>query len=292
MSDLESTAIERLRAASEMSLQYYQQPLVVTTSGGKDSAVCLALAERSGIPFEVLHNHTTVDAPETVYQIRKDFRRLELKGIKCTVEYPTYKGKRVSMWSLIPQKQIPPTRMVRYCCQIMKEGGGKNRFLATGVRWAESTKRQSRGMYETMHSDKAKKVVLNNDNDDRRMLFEACAPKAKRVCNPIIDWQDSDVWNYINAENLDVNPLYDCGFSRVGCVGCPMATTAGRYKEFAKWPKFQDNYIRAFDHMLDARRSKGLDTDWQNGVEVFNWWMENNIMPGQMEIDDDYEIID
>lgn len=64
--DKERTAIERLRMASEMSLKHYETPLVVTTSGGKDSAVCVALAERAGIPFEAMHNHTTVDAPETV----------------------------------------------------------------------------------------------------------------------------------------------------------------------------------------------------------------------------------
>lgn len=60
--DKEQTAIERLRMASEMSLKHYKTPLVVTTSGGKDSAVCVALAERAGIPFEAMHNHTTVDA--------------------------------------------------------------------------------------------------------------------------------------------------------------------------------------------------------------------------------------
>ena len=64
--DKEQTAIARIQAASEMSLQVYKEPLVVTTSGGKDSVICVALAERAGIPFEVIHNHTTVDAPETV----------------------------------------------------------------------------------------------------------------------------------------------------------------------------------------------------------------------------------
>ena len=61
--DKEQTAIERLRMASEMSLKFYKTPLVVTTSGDKDSAVCIHLAERAGIPFEAMHNHTTVDAP-------------------------------------------------------------------------------------------------------------------------------------------------------------------------------------------------------------------------------------
>lgn len=72
MSDLEHTAIERLKAASEMSLAHYGQPLVITDSGGKDSSVVKELAIRSGIPFEVMHNHTTADAPETVRSIRRE----------------------------------------------------------------------------------------------------------------------------------------------------------------------------------------------------------------------------
>lgn len=186
--DKERTAIERLRMASEMSLKHYETPLVVTTSGGKDSAVCVALAERAGIPFEAMHNHTTVDAPETVRFVREDFHRLEGKGVKCTINFPVYKGQRVTMWSLIPQKLMPPTRVARYCCSILKERGGNGRFITTGVRWAESVKRKkNRGIYEASPPDKEKRIILNNDNDDRRRLFETCTLKAKRTCNPIID---------------------------------------------------------------------------------------------------------
>jgi 3'-phosphoadenosine 5'-phosphosulfate sulfotransferase (PAPS reductase)/FAD synthetase len=64
MSDLEQTAIERLKAASDMSLRLFEKPLVITYSGGKDSDVLLHLARASGIPFEVLHSLTTADAPE------------------------------------------------------------------------------------------------------------------------------------------------------------------------------------------------------------------------------------
>lgn len=156
--DLEQKAIARLREASDMSLKFYKLPLVITTSGGKDSSVCVHLAERAGIPFEVMHNHTTADAPETVYFIRQDLRRLEDKGIKCFVNMPVYKGVRTSMWNLIPQKLMPPTRLVRYCCSVLKERGGAGRFITTGVRWAESTKRKNtRGIYETMPSDPTKK---------------------------------------------------------------------------------------------------------------------------------------
>lgn len=99
--DLEQKAIMRLREAADTSERFYKAPLIVTTSGGKDSSVCVALAEKAGIDFEVMHNHTTVDAPETVYFIRHEFKRLEEKGVKCTVNYPHYKGERVTMWSLI-----------------------------------------------------------------------------------------------------------------------------------------------------------------------------------------------
>lgn len=289
--DLEQKAIARLREASDMSLKFYKLPLIITTSGGKDSSVCVHLAERAGIPFEVMHNHTTADAPETVYFIRQDLRRLEDKGIKCFVNMPVYKGVRTSMWNLIPQKLMPPTRLVRYCCSVLKERGGAGRLITTGVRWAESTKRKNtRGIYETMPSDPTKKIILNNDNDDRRRLFETCTIKAKRVCNPIIEWTDADVWDYIEAEKIPVNPLYGCGFSRVGCIGCPMAGTAGRQREFARYPKYQEMYIRAFDRMLEERQRRGkMQGSWRAGTtgrDVFHWWMEDGTLPGQLEFSD------
>ena len=51
--DKEQKAIDRLKLAAQMSETYYDQPLVVTTSGGKDSDVCISLAKSAGINFEV-----------------------------------------------------------------------------------------------------------------------------------------------------------------------------------------------------------------------------------------------
>lgn len=290
MADKEQTAIMRLQTASAMSLQAYGLPLVVTTSGGKDSSVCVELAIRAGIPFEVMHNHTTADAPETVYFVRSEFKRLESMGIKCTINKPVYKGAPTSMWSLIPQKLIPPTRLVRYCCSVLKEQGGAGRFISTGVRWAESNARKAnRGVYEKIASEKTQRIILSNDNDDRRMLFENCRLKAKRVVNPIIDWTDSDVWGFLQDAKVPLNPLYSEGFCRVGCVGCPMAGKK-REKEFARWPKYKDMYISAFDRMLEERKRRGkMQGSWRigtTGLDVFNWWMEYDILPGQMNFDE------
>lgn len=86
--DLEQKSIERIKMASEMSLRHYHTPVVCTYSGGKDSDVMLELFKRSGVPFEVHHSHTTIDAPQTVYHVRNVFKKLELQGVKCEIEYP------------------------------------------------------------------------------------------------------------------------------------------------------------------------------------------------------------
>lgn len=284
--DKEGKAIERLQLAAQMSETYYEEPLIITTSGGKDSDVCLHLAQAAGINYEVQHNHTTADAPETVRHVRETFRRLEEKGIKCTINWPTYRGQPVTMWSLIPQKLMPPTRLVRYCCAVLKEQGGKDRMICTGVRWAESTYRKNgRAAFEKIHRDKHK-VILVNDNDECRKLFENCQIKGKRTVNPIIDWTDSEVWDYIRSEKVETNPVYCEGWHRVGCIGCPMARRKGREAEFARWPTYQQAYIRAFDKMNEYRRENGKKTYFESGIDVFRWWMEYDVLPGQMDFDE------
>ena len=283
MSDLEQIAIERLKAASDMSLRLFEKPLVITYSGGKDSDVMLHLAQVSGIPFEALHSLTTADAPETVRHVYDTFYKLELKGIPCNVDkHVQPDGSRMTMWNLIPRKLTAPTRWVRYCCAELKEGGGKGRFIATGVRWAESTaRRKNRGGLEVLHSNRQKSLILVNDNEEDRRLFETCQMKGKRVVNPIIDWKDNDVLDYAAVEKIHMNPLYCNGFPRVGCVGCPMASTKMRVMEFARYPKIKAAYIRAFDRMNLERRKRGLPCQWQSGVDVFHWWMEDGVLPGQ-----------
>lgn len=289
--DPEQRSIFRLRIASEMSLKYYGTPLVVTTSGGKDSSACVELALRGGIPFEVQHSHTTADAPETVRFVRQEFSRLESLGVKCTIHYPTYKGKRTSMWSLIPQKLMPPTRLMRYCCSVLKENSCNDRMIATGVRWAESTSRaKKRGIFEKQVSNKDKAVNTRNDSDSLAELFAPCKLKAKRIVNPIVDWSDADVWDFLHDAKVPANPLYECGMERVGCIGCPLAKKSKRYAEFRRWPAYEKLYIQAFDRMLDERRARGrLGGNWMmggTGQDVFRWWMEEDVLPGQMSVED------
>ena len=75
------------------------------------------------------------------------------------------------------------------------------------------------------------------------------------------------------------------GFERVGCIGCPMATTRMRLKEFATWPRYKQNYISAFGRMLELKRAKGLNDVHNNAEEVYHWWIQDGVLPGQIEME-------
>lgn len=282
--DIEHKAIARIQEAARLSEFYYQSPLLLAYSGGKDSEVCLELCRRARVPFQVIHSHTTIDAPETVYHVRKVFRELEFDGIKCSVKYPVYKGKRVSMWTLIPQKLIPPTRMVRYCCKICKEESTPNRCVVLGVRRYESVGRAAAGVAEQVGKTKRQRVIFDFDNGDER-ITAPCQMKAEIKIHPIVDWKHNDVWDFLRDAGAEVNPCYSMGFTRVGCVGCPMASNRDRWKEFRQWPRFENLYRRAFARMLRARQDAGRnDSTWRNADDVFHWWMEDKNLDGQLDI--------
>lgn len=92
--DYEKNAIDLLRILCGNS------GFVVADSGGKDSSVLTHIAMKSGCKFEVVHNLTTVDAPETVYFIREKFKKMHKLGIKAEIIKP-----KESMWQLIIRKK-------------------------------------------------------------------------------------------------------------------------------------------------------------------------------------------
>lgn len=298
-------AIDRIKLASEMSQTYYGKPLVITYSGGKDSEVLLDLALKSNCEIEVINSHTTVDAPQTVYHIRKVFKRLNEVGIETRTLMPDK-----TMWELIANNTVPPTRLIRYCCKILKEKSLPNRFIATGVRWSESeSRKQTRSVFEVRGETKklakafsyehTKEVFTDALNISKELnqaakehnsydctLISNAKDNNDLIVNPIVDWDDKDVWQYISDNHIEVNPLYDMGYQRVGCIGCPFAGKKIRQKQFADFPKYRNLYILAMDRMIQRRKDRGLKEIWKNGEECFRWWIEDKTDPNQMTIED------
>lgn len=212
-------------------------------SGGKDSTVLYDLAVRSGVKFDAHYNVTTVDPPELVYHIRKHYPDVEFNH-----------NGGLTMWSLIVKKRTPPTRLARFCCEALKESGGLGRVVLTGVRWAESVKRS------------------------RRRQVEACYTGKKSYVNPIINWSDDEVWAYIIERGIPYCSLYDEGYTRLGCVMCPMSGRSGMLRDAERWPKIADAYRRACRRSLNKAIDDGLErANWRrDSDDMYDWWLSDS----------------
>lgn len=159
MNRKENDAIEMLHLLCQNS------GFIVSDSGGKDSSVLKHIAmkakEKYNMPFSVQHNHTTVDAPETVYFIRHEKEKYRAAGIEYNIIYP-----QRTMWQLIVDHCTPPTRLMRYCCMDLKEYSGHGEKLVTGVRKAESKNRADNQGAVTFPKPKKelKKKIKENEN--------------------------------------------------------------------------------------------------------------------------------
>lgn len=258
-------AIERLRMF-EPPEGYY-----VAFSGGKDSQVIYHLCKEAGVKFDAHYNITGIDPPELVYFIRNNYSDV--------IRHQHEK----SMFQLIEEKGIP-TRLKRFCCAELKERGGQGRFVVTGVRWAESAKRKNnRSLIEfdvygsqSKEAKENREIFLNSDNDEKRQMIENCQVKGKHVHNPIVDWTNADVWSYLNSRGLEHCKLYNEGYKRLGCIGCPMSST--KRKELKRYPKFAENYKRAIARWLPGyieRAAKdGRKPLFTTADEWYSWWIE------------------
>lgn len=250
-------AIERLKAF-EPPEGYF-----LAFSGGKDSQCVYHLAKMAGVKFEAHYSVTTVDPKELVRFIKKEY-----SDVIWDRHYGK-DGKPMSMLRLIAEHTIPPTRQNRYCCAELKETQGKGRVVVTGVRWAESTRRKNLHGVVNVRT-KSKKFIDNalenipqaklndrgglvflDDNEETKELVEQCYIKKRTTVNPIIDWLDEDVWEFLNeVVKVPHCCLYDEGFTRIGCCLCPLQGRAGMLRDAERWPEMKNLYIYAFDKMI------------------------------------------
>ena len=176
-------------------------------SGGKDSVVTKAIADMAGVKYTAHYRVTTVDPPELVRFIREKHPDVSRDIPRYKEDYKNKKlrGKPITMWNLIPEKMMPPTRLARYCCEKLKEDGGDGGVAVTGVRWAESVNRKKNQGAVVIKGDYRQNIdenqvslfdddddldvevnprfgslILTNDNEDNRRLVEHCIRRHKR----------------------------------------------------------------------------------------------------------------
>lgn len=207
-------------------------------SGGKDSVVVYDLLKRAEVKFDTHYNFMTVEPPELLEFIVDNFDDV-------IFEYPN-----TTMFDLIVYHHIPPLRNARYCCQSLKLNNGKGRIKVTGVRRFESRYRSSRRELET-----------NSITGDK-------------LVNPIVNWTDTEIWEYIHKFKIPYCKLYDEGRQRIGCIFCPFANKAAIADDLKRYPQFVNYYVKALDIVIANKIKQGKKSVYASGAEWFNAWID------------------
>ena len=232
-----SQAILFLQMHENLALSNHPEGYYLAYSGGKDSTVLLALAKMAAVKHVPYYNQTTIDPPELVRHIQEQ-------------ENIIWNRPDMNLIWAMTGTNGPPTRLNRWCCKKYKEQGGDGRLKLIGVRAAESNNRAATW-----------REIIPNRNGGT-------------ILCPILYWTDEDVWTFIRHFNLSYCSLYDEGFTRLGCVGCPMSGKKGVRRDFERWPGFERLWKLGFQKYFQRWKGVPRRDGKPRAIEKFNSWQE------------------
>lgn len=53
--------------------------------------------------------------------------------------------------------------------------------------------------------------------------------------SPLLDWSETEIWDYIRKKRLPYNSLHDTGFPSIGCAPCTRAVQSGEDERSGRW---------------------------------------------------------
>ncbi|KXB06136.1 hypothetical protein AKJ52_02520 [candidate division MSBL1 archaeon SCGC-AAA382C18] len=185
----------------------YNGNILIGFSGGKDSEVMLDLAVNLfGSDVPVVFNDTKIEFQETYEHIEKMKNYYHLTDFHKTEPLHTF-FKELS-YSRKARSPLQALASRRYCCWTLKKIP-LNKY--GDKRWGEWDWITVSG---TKKSD-------SRGRSEYEPFMEIDNTRAKyHICQPLVEWQDSDVDRYIEKNNLPVNPVYQW-YDSTGCAPCP-----------------------------------------------------------------------
>ena len=249
-------------------------------SAGKDSQALYHIAELAGVKFDAHMNLTSVDPPEVIRFVKQSYPEVDL-----------IKPKK-SIYQHAIEKQFLPTMRVRWCCAEYKENAGAGRVTLLGIRHQESSRRAKRNEVEISNRKfsgtlegldeyrqelkakrarrKSKKDGVNITNADQEQTLGCISSKESILISPIIHWTEQDVWEFLNkVMEVPHCPLYDEGWHRIGCIGCPMSSAKQKQIENIRYPHVKRNWIKAIKSIRGGKIPSRLHlVEHQSGLDA------------------------
>lgn len=256
-------SIALLRKSESLALQYNPDGFYLCFSGGKDSQALHHIALMAGVKFVAHMNLTSVDPPQVLRFVRKHYPNVILHR------------PAESIYKMIPKKKSLPTRVMRWCCTVLKEQSGAGTVALIGIRKAESFKRSKRQELEI--SGHKFSGSFDQFSEHQETEITCIKGKDKILVSPILDWTDAEVWEFLNSNNIPHCELYDMGYKRIGCIMCPMASKKDVIRDREMFPGVERAYKRAIAELLRVHPNYA---DKLNGdVDlIFDWWCSRLIM--------------
>lgn len=124
------------------------------------------------------------------------------------------------------------------CCNIRKVEG-LNRALKNLHSWITGLRREqavTRGELQKVEIWNRDFSPVNNrvkEDNETKVSTPVSTPIAK--INPLADWTEYDVWDYIKKNNVPYNALHDKGYPSIGCAPCTRTIKEGEDVRAGRW---------------------------------------------------------
>ncbi|HIW87222.1 MAG TPA: phosphoadenosine phosphosulfate reductase family protein [Candidatus Onthomorpha intestinigallinarum] len=252
-------SVELLRKSEKMALRLDpENGFYLAFSGGKDSQCLYHVARMAGVRFKAHMNLTSVDPPEVIRFVKTQYPDVELVKPK------------MSIYEMAKKKHLLPTRTFRWCCAEFKEMSGVGKVTLIGIRKAESARRAKREEISIEIKGKRNNETFDQWSEHEEKMVACVRGKDKIIVSPIIYWNERDVWEFLNVNGIPHCEIYDQGYTRIGCICCPMSQFRQKIKEIERWPHVKRNWIKAIQYLKD----NGYNSHPEESAETnFRWWI-------------------
>ena len=292
-------SVELIRKAEKIALMYDPENGYFNTfSGGKDSQALFHIVKMSGVKFQTHISLTSVDPGDVIRFVK--------------TEYPSVirLKPQMSIFQKAVEMGILPTMRVRWCCAEFKESTGAGKVTLIGIRKEESARRAKRhevevsskkfsGNLDEFESWSKSEVERKMKRKSKRKINEdefsvktdnevrCINGKDSILISPIFDWTEKDVWYFLN--NIIKAPhckLYDEGYTRIGCILCPMSQHRQKIKEIQRFPHVKRNWIEAIKEIRRGGYSKkdiSGPSRWEATDDGTRKYVQSQVQPIQEE---------